>query len=174
MRHLSLRKHAGSASVPCALHPQAPARRASVPWGAKPQSSPAAARAAALNPQAMPYVPPGKPALLLYVGVCVCVCGCPPACCLSLRLIVLKPSQAQLELNLIVTYTDLLHECHVKLVMIKLQGAAHQAFKMSWLMLKQHCISSRKWSRRSLGTNKVSRRRYRERKLNYRSNLCKA
>ncbi|KAL0048449.1 hypothetical protein WJX82_003489 [Trebouxia sp. C0006] len=49
----------GSASVPCALRPRAPARTASVPLGAKPQSIPAAARAAALNPQALPYVPPG-------------------------------------------------------------------------------------------------------------------
>ncbi|DBA69229.1 TPA: hypothetical protein ACH3X2_012976 [Trebouxia sp. C0005] len=49
----------GSASVPWALRPQALVRTAPVPLGAKPQSSPAAARAAALNPQALPYVPPG-------------------------------------------------------------------------------------------------------------------
>ena len=45
--------------------------------------------------------------------LCMCVCGCPPACCLflrlSLRLIVLKPFQAKLELlYLIVRNTDLI------------------------------------------------------------------
>ncbi len=95
--------HAGSASVPCALRSKAPARTASVPLGAKPQSSPAA-RAAALNPQALPYVPPGKPA----VPLCVCVCVCPPAFLPVPLSVVLQSSPALLEpLDLIPRSTDL-------------------------------------------------------------------